>query len=503
MGTPRHDCRWRTRATQLEEKLAKQSAELDLLTKRMNEVEHNLAKSKKQIVGPKSERIPTPEQEARASEGPGDKPGGFVNPERRRKAAKARTKLPTETLVHTIPEPERRCSHCGDDVKPIGKGDVSAELEWVPGRLVRRLHVVETGRCRCKLHYARGPAPARVYDGCQYGPGFLAKLVVDKCCDSTPIHRIERAMQRLGHPVARSTMNDLVLRAADVCEPLWRAAMDAVRTASHLQADETSFKLQTSPARSFVWTFLSEVHTIYIFSESRSGETPSEFLGGTTGHLLIDGYTGYNSVTTVEGRIRAGCWSHARRYLFEALPTAPEARDGLDRILDLFLTERAAQRRGIVGTDKHRKLRSKASGFSLNRIKAWRDKMLPRFEPASPMGAALRYLKNQWSRLIAFVDEPLLPIHNNASESALRIVALARKNSLFFGNAQAGKRFAILYSLTAMCARHDVNPEAYLTDVLIRIHDHPKSRLAELLPDQWKLRFATIAPVIVDPVDAT
>ena len=142
--------------------------------------------------------------------------------------------------------------------------------------------------------------------------------------------------------------------------------------------------------------------------------------------------------------------------------------------------------------------------FVDNAAVARADKMLPRFEPASPMGVALRYLKNQWSRLIVFVDEPMLPIHNNASESALRIVALARKNSLFFGNALAGKRFAILYSLTAMCARHGVNPEAYLTDVLIRIHDHPKSRLAELLPDQWKLRFPSAGPGgIIEPVDAT
>ena len=113
-------------------------------------------------------------------------------------------------------------------------------------------------------------------------------------------------------------------------------------------------------------------------------------------------------------------------------------------------------------------------------------------------------MKNQWPRLIAFLDDPLVPIHNNASEAALRIVALMRKNSLFFGNEEAGRRFMILYSLIATCERHDVNPEIYLADVLIRIHDHPKERVAELLPHRWKQTFGSGFSVerTVEPDDA-
>ena len=121
------------------------------------------------------------------------------------------------------------------------------------------------------------------------------------------------------------------------------------------------------------------------------------------------------------------------------------------------------------------------------------------------MGAALRYLQNQWFRLIVFLDDPLIPIHNNASESALRIVALARKNTLFFGNDRAGHRFMILYSLIATCERHDVNPEVYLADVLIRIQDQPTDRVGELLPHRWKERFGSGFTVdrVVTPVEAT
>ncbi len=114
-------------------------------------------------------------------------------------------------------------------------------------------------------------------------------------------------------------------------------------------------------------------------------------------------------------------------------------------------------------------------------------------------------MKNPWTRLTAFVRDPLIPLHNNASEAALRIVALFRNNSLFFGNEKAARRFMVLYSLIAMCERHDVTPEAYLTDVLLRIQDQPKSRLAELLPHRWKETFGSGFTVerIVTPGGAT
>lgn len=259
-----------------------------------------------------------------------------------------------------------------------------------------------------------------------------------------------------------------------------------VRIDPHVQADETSFRTQTRKERSFVWTFLSKTHTAYVFAPDRSGGTPKELLSGTVGTLTVDGYTGYNDVTDVDGRERTGCWSHARRYLFDALPTAPEARDGLDIVLELFMIEREVVARGIVGTIEHLETRKRLSAPVTERFRAWAESMTPHFEPRSPMAIALRYVKNQWPRLTAFLGDPLVPIHNNASEAALRIMALARKNSLFFGNEGAGARLMAVYSIVATCERHDVNPEAYLADILLRMQDYPASRVAELLPHRWK-----------------
>ena len=194
----KHHCRWRSAATKLQADLADKDAQLAAITARLNQIEHKLGLANKQIIGPKSERMPTPEEEAKKREGGAGPRGGNVNPKKRKENAEAMAKLATTIVPHPVPESERRCPHCGDDVKPIGKGDKSVEYEWVPGHIERRVHVVEVGRCPCKLHYARGPAPERVQEGCTYGPAFLAKLAVDKCGDATPIYRIEKQMRRAG-----------------------------------------------------------------------------------------------------------------------------------------------------------------------------------------------------------------------------------------------------------------------------------------------------------------
>ena len=385
MATKKHSCRWRDAATKLKEELADRDAQLAALSARVNQIEHTLALANKQIIGPKSERMPTPDQEAKKQEGQTPPRGGNTNPKKRKENAEKLAALPTTIVQHPVPDVERKCPHCGDEIKPIGNGDRSVEYEWIPGRLERRIHVVEVGRCPCKQHYARGPAPVRVQEGCTYGPAFLAKLAIDKCADATPIYRVEKAMRRAGIPISRSTMNDLVLLAADVCEPLWRASLEEMRLDSHVQADETSFRTQTRVGRSFVWTFLSSIHTVYVFSASRSGDTARDVLGGTKGSLTIDGYTGYNVVTDVDGRDRTGCWSHARRYLFDALPTAPEARQGLDIILELFMVERKARSDNTAGTGEHLELRRRRSAPSIERFRTWMESKVPLFEPKSPM----------------------------------------------------------------------------------------------------------------------
>lgn len=105
------------------------------------------------------------------------------------------------------------------------------------------------------------------------------------------------------------------------------------------------------------------------------------------------------------------------------------------------------------------------------------------------MGKAITYIINNWDELNQFLQNPNLPLDNNASERALRIIALGRKNYLFAGNDNSAQNLAGLYSLVATCELHGINPERYLADVLIRVHTHPQGQIEELLPHRWKGRF--------------
>jgi hypothetical protein len=153
-----HFCEWRDLALALQIKLAELEVKFAAVLARVGELEHQRALAMKQIVGPKSERMPTPDDEAKKREG--TKPrGGYTNPKKRKENAEALALLPTTIEPHPIADSDRRCPHCGDDVTPIGQGDTSFEYEWLPGRLVRKIHVVEVGRCACKRPQVRLEQP--------------------------------------------------------------------------------------------------------------------------------------------------------------------------------------------------------------------------------------------------------------------------------------------------------------------------------------------------------
>ena len=290
-----------------------------------------------------------------------------------------------------------------------------------------------------------------------------------------------------GIPINRTTLGDLFHTAADVLAPLPARILQLVREAHLVRGDETPIRVlaQEKTRRGYIWTFRTEKLIAYEYSASRSGETPARVLEGTKGYLLVDAYSGYNAVTLPEGRIRVGCWAHVRRKFFDSLGTAPEAQSMLDLILDLYRVEHAARDAGILGQAAHLRLRVQQSVPILGRIRDWLATHHPLHPPKSPLGEAIRYARGQWEALGRFVEDASLPLDNNASENALRAVALGRKNFLFVGHDEAGAGLAGLYSLVATCHANGVNPEAYLADVLLRVQTHPAARIDELLPDRW------------------
>lgn len=476
-----HHCPWREEAETLRVELDEVRAKLAAVMTAMESLE-------RRVLGPKSEKVPPPEKELRQKESAEDAEARRLAAlERRRERAALKAQLRAETVIHHLADDQRQCPCCrGIADRPLGDGKRTYLYEYVPGYFVRQCHVQEKAACRCGQFIATADPPARPIEGGHYGPGFFAHIIVTKCADATPLHRLAKQLQRLGIPMSRSTLTDLFHAAAEKLAPLSQRLMQLVAETEIVQADETSLVMQKPFRRGFVWTFLTDEIIAYRFAPDRSGETPRAVLGGTRGTLVVDAYTGYNRVTDVDGRSRSACLAHVRRRFFEALQHKPiEARRALDLILDVYRVEHEAKQRGIVRTPAHLELRRTRGREAMDAFLAWLEEHKDAFPPKSALGQAISYARNRGNTLTRFLDDVRIPLDNNASERALRIVALGRKNFLFVGNPDCGGNLAGLYSLVATCDLHDVDPLEYLRDVLLRVDTHPAAKIDDLLPHRW------------------
>ncbi|RKI51157.1 IS66 family transposase [Corallococcus sp. AB004] len=485
-----HFCPWREEAEELKAEVGRIGGELDTLKGQM-------AALQRHVFGRKTERMPSVASELRqAAASPASKAARdeAALRTRRERAAHRAEEAPSREVRHLVPPAARRCPSCGsEDLKPLGAGRTSVVYEYVPAFFERQVHVQEVLACACGQGVVTAPVPAKVVDRGEYGPGFLAHVVTSKCADAIPLHRLAQRIERASVPMSRSTLTDLFHQAASVLLPLSSHLLQVIAAAEVVWADETPMRVLDvkKTKQGYLWTFLAQTQQGewllgYRFSLGRAGKTPTDVLGGTRGALVVDAYTGYNAVTLPEGRVRVGCWAHVRRRFFEALPTAPEAREALDFILALYRVEAQARDAGLVRTDAHRELRMQLSAPVLAALRTWLEEQTPLHLPKGPLGQALSYARKQWDALTRFVSDERLPLDNNRSEAALRKAALGRKNFLFVGHEAAGQNLAGLYALVATCEANGVNPETYLADVLLRVQTHPHARIGELLPHEWK-----------------
>nr|WP_253817360.1 IS66 family transposase [Myxococcus xanthus] len=457
-----------------------------------------MAALQRHVFGRRAEKLPTVAAELRGDADSTAARAEAAKQKRRERATRKAEEAPAREIRHAVPSEERQCPSCGgEDLNPLGQGRTSVVYEYVPARFERQVHVQEVLACACGRGVVTAPPSARVVDRGEYGPGFIAHVVTSKCADAMPLHRLAQRVERGGIPMSRSTLTDLFHQAASVLMPLSRHLLQCIGSADVVWADETPLRvLDVKKTRlGYLWTFLTQNDEDqwligYRFSMGRASKTPKEVLGGTTGALVVDAYTGYNAVTLPKGQVRVGCWAHCRRRFFDALATAPEAREALDFILELYRVEVQAREADVVRTPAHRELRQQHSAPVLTRLHAWLETQAPRHPPKSPLGQAISYALKQWEALTRFVENERLPLDNNRSESALRKAALGRKNSLFVGHEAAGENLVGLYALVATCEANQINPEAYLADVLLRVQTHPNSRIGELLPHEWNRRRA-------------
>ena len=327
-------------------------------------------------------------------------------------------------------------------------------------------------------------------------------MLVNKYADHLPLYRQAQIFARQGVTLDRSTLCTWVGRACWWLAPLHELVLSTVLTSPMVFADDTTLPVldpgrgRTKTGRLWCyavdnrpWRGPGHPAAAYVYSEDRKGEHPATHLKGFRGLLQVDGYAGFGRLITDAGNVSelAFCWAHTRRKFYDiyAATQSPLAEEALRQIAALYEIEDKI--RGQPA-EQRRRVRQQRSRPLIETMQPWLADTLGRISGRSALAQAIRYVLNHWSGLILFLGDGRLELDTNTVERAMRPVALGRKNALFAGSDSGGSHWAIIATLIQWAKLNDVDPLAWLTDVLKRIVSGRTKRheLDTLLPWKWK-----------------
>ena len=398
--------------------------------------------------------------------------------------------LPRIEIHH---EPESRTCPCGCQLERIGE-DVAEKLDYIPGVAQVERHIRGKWACRQCETLTQSPAPAHVIDKGLASTGLLAHVLVAKYADHLPLYRQQKIFERAGVKLPISTMADWVGVCGVRLQPLVDALRETILTHGVLHADETPIQILRPDTgrkthRAYLWAYAPGAFedlkaVVYDFAPSRAGEHAREFLGDWRGKLVTDDYAGYKK-TFHDGVTEIGCMAHARRKFFDlhAANQSELASQALEYIGELYAIERDAKT--LHSTERWRLRQDKAKPIA-DKLHAWMLAQRLRVPDGSGTAKALDYSLKRWVALTRYLEDGAVPIDNNHIEQQIRPIAVGRKNWLFAGSERAGRRAAAVMSLIQSAKLNDIDPHAYLKDVLTRLPTHPNSRIEELLPHNWQ-----------------
>ena len=411
-------------------------------------------------------------------------------------------------------DPGSCCPECGGELRLVGE-DVSEILDMIAAQM----KVIEVARlkksCRCCEKMVQVPAPSRPIPGSMAGAGLLAYILVSKFDDHLPLYRLNEIFARMGVDIPDSTMVDWCGRAMQVLQPLIERIDAAIMASDLLHADDTPIRVLDRSLRDKgmgkgvkkgrIWTYVRDQRpwagtsppgAVYYFAPDWKEEHVHRHLQQSSGILQADGYKGYGKLYS-SGAVglsrfkEAACWAHWRRDFHDIWTSNKSeiAREALDRIGALYDIERSinGQPPEIRLAARQKQSKPKAEAFRL-----WAEAQLTRIPGKGDLAAAFRYGLSRWSSLCLFMEDGRVAIDNNAAERALRPIGVGRRNWLFAGADTGAETLARAMTIIETAKMNGLDPQAYLADVLDRIHDHKINRLDELLPWNWS-RLVTIS----------
>ena len=394
--------------------------------------------------------------------------------------------LPVETIEYRLAEDEQVCSACGGPMHEITTQERN-EIEIIPAqvRVIRHVRYVYGCR-RCDKHeintpIVTAPGPKALIPKSLASASSVAWVMSEKFVESMPLYRIEKRFSRMGIELPRQVLSNWIIKGGEMLEPIYDRMRKRLLDLSILHADETTLQVLREPGRSaesksYMWLYRSGRDgppiVCYEYQPTRDGEHARRFLNGFAGHLHADGYAGYNDMPNVT---LVGCWAHARRKFTDAAKVLPKSQRndpshmvnvGLRHINRLFEIERTLR---DASPEERRAARDGRARPVVDEFKCWLDSVASRVLPKSALGEAVTYCRNQWPKLVVFLEDGRLELDNNRAERSIKPFVIGRKNWLFANTPRGARTSAVIYSIVETAKENGLNPCAYLKYLLERL----------------------------------
>jgi transposase len=409
--------------------------------------------------------------------------------------------LPRVVIRYEIPEAERLCAQDGTELVEIGV-EVSEQLDIIPQKIqVIRHERVKYACLKCDRGLKVAPVPLRIIPRGLFTEAALAWIILSKFMDGLPLYRIAALLRRFGGDISRNTLAASVIRVGQAIQPVINLMRDVLLDSEVVHGDETTVQVLKEPGKaaqtkSAVWVQMNGTGPpVRLFSYAPGHDAKygaAVWAGMREGAALMsDGGAVYELIAKSAGLTHLGCWSHARRYFFEAAELLPKEARGAHQpaiqFLDLIGKLYAAESRTREATPLRRAvMRRRYSRAVLQKIKTLLDQYLETTLPSGKLGQALGYLGGQWPKLCRYVENGVWPICNNECENSIRPFVIGRKNWLFSDTVAGAKASVNLYSLIETCKANDIDAYQYLIDLFKALpHANNADDYEALLP--WKL----------------
>src|SRR5713101_6175741 len=433
------------------------------LQRELDVLKELLAQRDQAIFGEKTEKRTRPGDGAPVSE----------KTPRRGHGPRVQPALPILDIIHELDEADLTCPQCGGDlVEMAGQTEDSEEVTVVERRFAILKHQRKKYRCACNGCVDTAPGPVKLQPGSRYSTAFAVEVAVNKYLDHLPLERQARIMRREGLSIDSQTLWDQLDVLAGVLRPTYDALARHVLKAEVVGADETWWRLMDKKGSKRWW----------VWSVTR--EAARQVLNGYRGIVLADGYAAYDALARAGPSFTlAHCWAHVRRKYVEAEPHYGEAcREVLDLIGRLYGVEAeipAAMLQDPLlredALDRRRQLRQERSRPVVAAIRDWAYAQKPRALPESSLGKAITYMLGLWPGLTLFLDDPRIPVDNNATERGLRGVVLGRKNHYGSRSERGTEVAALFYSLLESAKLAGVEPKLYIHTATRTALENPKA----------------------------